>query len=137
MVHSQNQNFQRIWWREHLSELLKHFKLTTVTYGTASAPCLAIRAFHRLTDDEKLHHPQACRVLKENFDVDDVLTGRDTLKESQALQLDRIKVLLKGGFNLQKWVANQNDLLESIPSSHRETNVLLNIDENEHVKILW
>lgn len=98
MVHSQNQNFERIWWKDHLSELLKRFKLTTMTYGTASASCLAIRTFHPLTDDEKLHHPQACRMLKENFYVEDVLTGRDTLKESQALQLDRIKVLLKGRF---------------------------------------
>lgn len=35
--------------------------------------------------DEKLYHLGTCRVLKEDFYVDDVLTDRDILKESQPL----------------------------------------------------
>ncbi|XP_037904000.1 uncharacterized protein LOC119647230 [Hermetia illucens] len=98
-----------------------------------SASYLAIRTVHQQANDEKLDHPETCRVLKVNFYVDDIITGRDTLK---ALHQGLIKVLLKGGFNSRKSVANHNDLLESIPASDRETNVRLNIDENKHVKIL-
>ncbi|XP_037911925.1 uncharacterized protein LOC119652059 [Hermetia illucens] len=42
-MHPQDQDYQRILWRSHPSEPIKHFKLTTVTYGTASAPYLAMR----------------------------------------------------------------------------------------------
>ncbi|XP_037919504.1 uncharacterized protein LOC119656896 [Hermetia illucens] len=135
-IHPQDQDYQRILWRSHPSEPIKHFKLTTVTYGTASAPYLAMRTLHQLSDDERMHYPKACRAIKEDFYVDDVLTGGDTIKEAQTLQQDLIKVLQKGGFKLRKWAANHDSLLESIPVSDREANPPLSIDKEDHIKTL-
>jgi len=46
-----DQNFQRILWRHSTTEEVKHFRLTTVTYGTTPAPYLAIRTLQLLSDD--------------------------------------------------------------------------------------
>lgn len=50
--------FQRILWRDADDEI-KDYELTTVTYGTACAPYLAIRTMHQLANDEKHNHPSA------------------------------------------------------------------------------
>ncbi|XP_037906171.1 uncharacterized protein LOC119648480 [Hermetia illucens] len=95
-----------------------------------------MRTLHQLSNDERMHHPKACRAIKEDFYVDDVLTGGDTIKEAQTLQQDLIKVLQKGGFKLRKWAANHDSLLESIPVSDREANPPLSIDKEDHIKTL-
>jgi hypothetical protein len=47
-IHEDDQPFQRILWRFNLKEKVEEYQLTTVTYGTASAPYLAVRTFqHR------------------------------------------------------------------------------------------
>jgi len=55
--------FQRIVWREDETTPIKHYELSTVTYGTSCAPFLA------------------AKILKEQFYVDDVLTGARTEEE--------------------------------------------------------
>lgn len=42
-VHPEDQDLQRIFWRESAADELKAFRLNTVTYGLACAPFLAIR----------------------------------------------------------------------------------------------
>lgn len=42
-VNLEDTNYQRILWRSNESEPITSYKLNTVTYGTASAPFLAIR----------------------------------------------------------------------------------------------
>ncbi|XP_037926186.1 uncharacterized protein LOC119661061 [Hermetia illucens] len=95
-----------------------------------------MRTLHQLSDDERMHYPKACRAIKEDFYVDDVLTGGDTIKEAQTLQQDLIKVLQKRGFKLRKWAANHDSLLESIPVSDREANLPLSINKEDHIKTL-
>lgn len=99
-------------WRSHPSEPIKHCKLKTVTYGIASALYLAMRTLRQLKDDEKMYHPEACRIIKEGFHVDDILTDENTITEAQDLQYDLIKVLEKGGFKLLKWTANHDSFFE-------------------------
>ncbi|GFW38116.1 integrase catalytic domain-containing protein [Trichonephila clavipes] len=43
---------QRILWRENMDEPIKTFELSTVTYGTTSAPFLATRTLKQLALDE-------------------------------------------------------------------------------------
>lgn len=44
LMHPSHQDYQRIVWRENDNEDIKEYRLTTVTYGTASAPFLAIKS---------------------------------------------------------------------------------------------
>jgi hypothetical protein len=54
-------------------EPIQEYKLTTVTYGTASAPFLATRCLKKLAEDNLVHHPKASQVLRRDFYVDDLL----------------------------------------------------------------
>ncbi|UYV61738.1 hypothetical protein LAZ67_1006230 [Cordylochernes scorpioides] len=45
--------YQRVLWRDSPSDAIQEYKLTTITYGTACAPYLAIRTFWRKTSTFK------------------------------------------------------------------------------------
>lgn len=66
---------QRILWRKSSKDKLEEYRLTTVTYGTASAPYLAIKALRSLAKNESKNMPDVVQVLLNDFYVDDLLTG--------------------------------------------------------------
>lgn len=59
LVHEDDQDLQRILWREEPELPIEEYRLTTVTYGLASAPYLAIRVLHQLVQDEGQQYPPA------------------------------------------------------------------------------
>lgn len=65
---------------------MRVFALTTVTQGTASAPFLAARTLHQLANDEGGRYPQAAECLKNDFYVDDLLTGTSTIEAALELK---------------------------------------------------
>jgi hypothetical protein len=87
LVHPQDLSLQRILWRPSPDEPIQEFKLTTVTYGTASAPCVATRCLKKLAEDNEQLHPKAAQ-LHSDFYVDDLLSGAETLAEAIQLQQD-------------------------------------------------
>ncbi|XP_068158182.1 uncharacterized protein [Drosophila tropicalis] len=105
-VTPEHQDFQRILWREDPEDPLKHYKLTTVTYGTACAPFLAIRVLEQLAADHEYEFPRAARILLDDFYVDDVLTG--AMNEQELLDIKEELVLLmpRAQLELSKWVSN-------------------------------
>jgi hypothetical protein len=81
-VHPQDRDLQRILWRYSCEEPVQEYRLTTVTYGTSSAPFLATRCLKKLADDNKCQHPRAAQVLSNDFYVDDLLSGTSTTEEA-------------------------------------------------------
>jgi len=51
-IHQYDRKLQQILWRRSAEEPLRTYKLSTVTYGTASAPYLATRYLQQLAEDE-------------------------------------------------------------------------------------
>ncbi|XP_055543082.1 uncharacterized protein LOC129728654 [Wyeomyia smithii] len=78
-------SFQRIFWRKTPTVPIRVLELKTVTYGTASAPFLAIRSLLQLAKDEQADFPEAAVVVCDHFYIDNVLTGADT--ETDAIRL--------------------------------------------------
>jgi hypothetical protein len=60
---------QRILWRYSTEDPIEEYRLTTVTYGTASAPFLATRCLKKLADDIQRQYPKAAEVLNNDFYV--------------------------------------------------------------------
>ncbi|XP_051167315.1 uncharacterized protein LOC127285377 [Leptopilina boulardi] len=121
LIHENDIKFQKFLWREHVNEPIKVYALNRVTFGTACAPFLAIRTLHQLANDEKDSHPLAASILKSDFYVDDGLTGAQTYDEALFIRNQLIKLLKKGGFNLQKWASNHPELCEiqtEVPETH-------------------
>lgn len=118
-VQEVDQDYQRILWRTDPSDVVKHYRLTTVTYGTRSAPFLAIRTLLQLAEDEKDRYPEASDAVKTCFYVDDCMAGADTIEGAQELSRQLNNLLMAGGFQLRKWVANDSKVLQYIPSENK------------------
>lgn len=134
-VAPKDSNYQRIVWRNQPSEPLKHFNLVTVTYGTSPAPFLAVRSLQQLATDERQNYPLASTVTLNDFYVDDLLTGCDTIDECIELQSQTQAMLRKGGFTLRKWTSNNVDILKCVDVKDREMSTV-DLDKDMTVKIL-
>ncbi|GFW08731.1 integrase catalytic domain-containing protein [Trichonephila clavipes] len=74
--------------REHGRTNKKTFELSTVTYGTTSAPFLATRTLKQLALDEAGNFPLGSSVVMSDMYIDDILTGAETLLEAKELKIN-------------------------------------------------
>ncbi|XP_055604778.1 uncharacterized protein LOC129753009 [Uranotaenia lowii] len=120
-VHPDDSGYQRIFWRENPEQPLQVLELTTVTYGTASAPFQATWCLIQLADDEgdqcarDFHHHLRCvyrlegdnvfkaaDILRHDCYVDDIMSGSENIDDFIEIQQQLKAVLLKGGFPVNK-----------------------------------
>ncbi|XP_043502762.1 uncharacterized protein LOC122524512 [Polistes fuscatus] len=107
----------RILWRSNFDEPIKTYRLSTVTYGTKSASFLAIRSLHFLADSYKTTHPVAAHALKNDFYVDNLVTGSNSIEGAQVLLDQMIYVTNAGCMPLRQWCSNRPELLKSLADS--------------------
>ncbi|KAG5895514.1 hypothetical protein JTB14_009224 [Gonioctena quinquepunctata] len=97
-----------------LNDPVQDFRLKTVTFGVSCSPHAAILRTS-LAEDERSDFPNASGIMYSDINVDDVLTGADTLHKAKALQLELVSLLSRGGFQLRKWSVNHQFLLNGLP----------------------
>ena len=114
LIHPQDGDLQRILWRYNIEEPIKEYRLSTVTYGTSSAPFLATRCLKKLADNNQYQHPRASQVLSNNFYVDDLLSGTSSVQDAIELQREISTLLETSGFTLRKWASNNPTFLRNI-----------------------
>ena len=137
LVRPADQPFQRIIWRSNPGDSLEIYELSTVTYGTASAPYLATRALVQLAIDEAADFPVASATLRKDCYVDDLMTSVSSEEEAIDLQRDLVSLLQRGGIPLRKWCSNNAAVMKAVPLEDREPKLSLSIDgENSTVKTL-
>ncbi|XP_076660269.1 uncharacterized protein LOC143363592 [Halictus rubicundus] len=126
-VHPEDRDWQRIVWRNDPSEEVRDFRLTTVTYGTTSAPYLASRVLLQLADDEKARFPRGAAILRANSYVDDILAGGDDIDDTEEARRQLTDTLTAGGFPLDKWATNylsSSSGLVQLLQGHQEAGAL-------------
>lgn len=131
LVDERDRKFQLILWRDEPHQNIRTFSLNTVTYGLASAPFQAVRCLFYIADHCKEKFPVASSLLKEDFYVDDMLAGADTLEELQVKKTQISEALKLFGLSLSKW--NSNHFIfraKDNPQLH------LNIDQSPYTKTL-
>lgn len=132
-------DLQRIFWKDDTTDKIKIYRLTTVTYGTASAPYMAMRALKQLALDERAAYPTASQITLTDFYVDNIMTGSDNLDEALQMQRELIEMLKTAKMDLHKWGANHSQLLLSISEEDREKMIKLE-DNNAAMSalgLLW
>jgi len=72
----------------------------------ATAPFLAVRCLHELAYEHQQELPVISDIIKNDFYVDDLLTGGNTIDEVKGTKSEVSRVLLTGGFPLRKWNSN-------------------------------
>ncbi|GFX21605.1 uncharacterized protein TNCV_1400191 [Trichonephila clavipes] len=110
LINPKQRSLQRIVWCESEHESPKIYELSTVTYGTVSAPYLAQRTLTQLSMDEEANFPIAASVLRNNLYMDDVLCGAATLEEAIVLRQQLKGILKSAGMELHKLCANHEKL---------------------------
>jgi hypothetical protein len=135
-IHPDDKGFQRILWRNTPNQPINTYELTTVTYGTAAAPYLATRCLQQLIEDEAGSYPEAPKLAKDGFYVDDLITGTDDVDTALSMQQDFMDMLRKGGFNLRKWSSNHPALLSHLPPEDVEKQLLVNVRNERVIKAL-
>ncbi|GFW52390.1 uncharacterized protein TNCV_2796481 [Trichonephila clavipes] len=110
LINPKERNLQRIVWCESEHESPKIYELSTVTYGSVSAPYLAQRTLTQLSMDEEATFPIAASVLRNNLYMNDVLCGAATLEEAIVLRQELKGILKSAGMELHKLCANHEKL---------------------------
>ncbi|XP_049316212.1 uncharacterized protein LOC109579356 [Bactrocera dorsalis] len=131
-IAKKDQEYHRIVWRENNMQKIDEYELTTVTYVTASAPYLAVRTLIEIANKCPIEKLQ--KIIKEDFYMDDLMTGANSVEECKYIQRNISKHLQEFGFHLRKWLSNQNSITNNI--SNTGDNEVIQIEENEAVKTL-
>ncbi|GFX06114.1 integrase catalytic domain-containing protein [Trichonephila clavipes] len=101
-IHPSHRDLLRIVWKTSVDSPLKTYRLTTVTYGSTCAPFLATRTLLQLSEDEKQNFPLASLIVKNDFYVDDILSGDPNLEIAIKIQQQLIEIMNAGGMHLYK-----------------------------------
>lgn len=134
-VADEDTDYQRLLWRPATNEQIKHYKLVRLTFGTACALYLAVKSLQRLADDEKSALPAAAKRTKTDFYMDDLLSGCETEDEAVSIYNEMNKLMNLGGFELQKWSSNNENVLKYMGINKRDDHELP-LKVNSLVKVL-
>lgn len=134
-VHSDDWKFQRIRWST-IENSQQSFELTTVTYGLACAPYLALRTISQLIEDEGGKFPLAVPCLKQGRYVDDIFGGADSIGKVQDIIQQLSHMCMAGGFPLQKWASNNPNVINHLPSDRLSNPESISINQDSCVAIL-
>ncbi|XP_066599999.1 uncharacterized protein [Prorops nasuta] len=136
IVADRDQDLQRILWSPTPEEAPRDYRLTTVTYGTTSAPYLAIRTLIQLASDEGHRYPLGAHCLTNQTYVDDVFSGANNLDDAMKIRDQLIDILHSAGIKLDKWAANNPELLPGI--SNIDQGKIIDVDKTvKTLGLLW
>lgn len=134
-VHQEDWNFQRIFWINQDKDILT-YQLTTVTYGLACAPFLALRTLTQLINDEGARFPLAIPSITQGRYVDDIFGGADSISGTQDIVHQLTSLCKAGGFSLQKWISNHPAILESISQEKQTDSTFVQFNKSTIIHVL-
>lgn len=136
-IREKQRDFQRIVWRKDPKDELNHYRLNTVTYGTAPASFLATRCLNQLANENENKYREACSAIINDMYVDDLITGANSVQDAIQLREDITHILNTGHFPLRKWMSNDEAILKNI---QRNEKIEYHVTDETCVKtlgVLW
>lgn len=135
-ISPKHHQYQKIVWRFNETDPIEDFILTRATFGTSCAPFLAMRSLLYIADLHEKSHPIVSKALRNEFYVDDFLSGGFSVNEALEKQTAIRKVLQNYHLILRKWSSNDPHTLANIPDALLETSNELEFEESEIKKTL-
>lgn len=134
-VHPDDWPYQCILWSNSDRDIIT-YELTTVTYGLACSPFLALRTLQQLVEDDGEKFPLAVPALKRGRYMDDIFGGADSIDKAQEIAKQLNHLYIAGGFPLKKWISNCPAVLNSIPTENQINSINFQIEDNTVVHAL-
>ncbi|XP_024881163.1 uncharacterized protein LOC112460613 [Temnothorax curvispinosus] len=135
LVDPKQRSLLRILWRANPNNPVEVFEQNVVTYGTAAAVYLAVKCLLKLAKQIEKLWPEIAKIIREDFYVDDLLTGADSIEKARDIVHKVSQVLESAGFILRKWISNQPEIIKDIPPKNQNPNVL-DFNSDVQAKIL-
>lgn len=135
LIHPEERYLQSIVWRSNPDDDISMYELQTVTYGTTSAPYLAIKCIKKLALENKEKFPIASELIFRDMYVDDLITGFNDEQQGIAICNEISGILKSASFSLRKWVSNSNTILNGLNDTSDSFGIL-DLGENDRIKTL-
>ncbi|XP_018577930.1 uncharacterized protein LOC108916207, partial [Anoplophora glabripennis] len=87
-----------------------------------------------LADEYAESKPEISRIIKQDFYVDDLLTGADTIEQAKNICYEVSSILKTGGFELRKYYSNSSDVTKDMKTD--QDCGVLELGPNEKAKTL-
>ena len=100
-----------------------HYKMTSHLFGRVWCASSATYALRYTTKDDQFHDETIKNIVMRNLYVDDCLKSTEMEGEARHVIKETKMLLSQGGFNLTKFVVNDQKLLEEVPVSDRAKDV--------------
>lgn len=127
--------FQQIFWRDNPDMPIKTYQLQTITYGTVSASYVATKCLQYLADLNSKNFLCSSLIIKNDFYMDDLLTGGDTIEEVLKIKGEVTSILAGAGLPIRKFLSNNSEILSSHPNSS-SSYFTVPLGERENAKAL-
>jgi Pao retrotransposon peptidase/Family of unknown function (DUF5641)/Putative peptidase (DUF1758)/Reverse transcriptase (RNA-dependent DNA polymerase)/Integrase zinc binding domain len=129
-IHPSQTKYLRVVWRPNKEEPIRHYEMTTVTFGTAGASFLASRTIVQVAIDNEKIFPESSRKLRDSIYMDDAVIGVDSISQGIKIRDELIYMLKNVGMQLRKFAANNPKLLvglssEEIADSFNENDTMI------------
>ena len=96
-----------------------HYRMTSHLFGGKWCASSSAYALRRTAQDSASIDPSVREAIERNFYVDDLLHSCVSSEDARLIIHETLKVLHEGGFNLTKFVVNDDKLLDEISVEHR------------------
>ncbi|XP_050298558.1 uncharacterized protein LOC126737624 [Anthonomus grandis grandis] len=127
---------QRILWRNEPQKPLLHYELNTITYGMSSSAFLATRCLRQISYDISESYPIESNIIKNDFDVDDGITGSSTEESLLNIRNNLVNIFKSYGLDLRKFYSNSKTILSDMDDPVNNVNKSLALDATHHHKTL-
>ena len=132
-----DRDLHRFVWRRSTNEPLNDFRMTRVTFGVSASSFAANMAVRQNAMDYAMDFPLAYEAVKDNFYVDDGLTGADSVEEAVKLYEQLHNLFDRACFLLRKWNSSEQQVLEHIPPDLKDQQSVYQIpNTQEYTKTL-
>ena len=109
----------KILWRSRPEDKVGAYEYARYVFGANSSPTCANYALLQTGIDNKEGHQIAAKAIKRNFYMEDFAKSVATVEEAFQVYKD-VRITLKlGGFNLLKWICNDDLVTRTIPERDR------------------
>lgn len=116
-----DKDLHRFVWRDDPQQPLIDYRMTRVTFGVSASSHAANMAIKQNSLELAEEYPLAARAVKENFYVDDGLSGGSTVEEVIELQRQLHESFERGGFKLHKWNSSDSTIMKKLNPSLKST----------------
>ena len=133
-VPEQDRNCLRFLWRPRTNEPVQIYKYQRHVFGAKSSPTCANYALQRVGLDNEKEYPIAAKAIQNNFYMDDFIKSVETPEEAIKVFNQLQPLLSQHGFELKKWISNNDAVTEAIPEDLKSISNTKQVEVEPHTE---